>query len=77
MTIEKMTIQKMIEQENVKVSTCSIAAVLGFKEQIKPTVKGRRLVFLALFFESKFFGAEKTEEEDVGGWEKVARKKGG
>ena len=33
MTIEKMTIQKMIEQENVKVSTCSIAAVLGLKNK--------------------------------------------
>ena len=33
MTIEKMTIQKMIEQENVKVSTSSIAAVLGLKNK--------------------------------------------
>tara|TARA_B110000008_G_C16407607_1_gene338432 strand:+ start:356 stop:481 length:126 start_codon:yes stop_codon:yes gene_type:complete len=40
--------------------------------QFSRSVKGRGLIFLALFFESKFFGAEKTEEEDVGGWKKVA-----
>ena len=32
----------MVEQENEKVSTCSIAVVLGFNEQIKPTINEKR-----------------------------------